>query len=118
MIEDEQIITDEHENYLDLDDNENDNDDEFYDANQDDNNDQVEFSIETMTKDIQTLEKEFLRQIIAIVPYIMFLFLIFTLSAKHAYVDLRLESNENLKDWIQNHTEWNSVGSFQSYLSN
>lgn len=58
---------------------------------------------------VRALEKEFLVQAIEIIPFLMMLFLIFSLSSRHAYLDPKLEFNENVKFWMQNKTNWNSV---------
>lgn len=61
---------------------------------------------------LNKLEKEFLRQMIQIVPYLFFLFILFSISSKHAYVSQRLESNDNFKEWVDNNPYWKKVSFF------
>lgn len=79
------------------------------DNNSENDQDLIMHESSMKSNNIKKLEKEFLRQMIQIVPYLFFLFIIFSLSSKHAYVSQRLESNDDFKEWVGKNSEWKKV---------
>ena len=61
------------------------------------------------TKSLHHLEKEFMRGIVKIIPYLLFVAIMHSIASKSSYGQQRLDSNEELRDWFQETTKWNSV---------
>lgn len=84
------------------------------DSDEDEDEDEGEKSL-VDTKSLHHLEKEFMRAIVKIIPYLLFVAIMHSIASKSSYGQQRLESNEDLRDWFQETTKWNSVDLKRSY---
>lgn len=60
-------------------------------------------------KNNRLFEKEFFKEIVEIVVYLILFFIIIAFNYDHTYIDQKVYSNENLKNIISKNTSWNKV---------